>query len=262
MTSILYILSSGHSGSTVLGSVLGSNPGIEMVGELDRLPSVGMRKNCTCGQTLRACRVWGPLLEELGVGRRDELASSRQEIDETSVMSKVLATYGSSDWIVDSSKRVGRLRRLRSYGFNVVPLWLVRDGRSVAVSKQNAMLRKGATTVPSLRSLSKAWFDEQETIREALSLFSSDTLPIRFEDFLVDNGEVRRNLELTLGCELGAFDAEVDLSTQHHVDGNRLRNAKTLTPNADHYLDTTLGKNQNWTPAIRARRLMGQLGYI
>ena len=61
---LLYILSSGRSGSTLIDLVLGNNPGLISLGEFHRL-SVYARDGelCTCGAAVVACPFW------LGVSR-------------------------------------------------------------------------------------------------------------------------------------------------------------------------------------------------
>jgi Sulfotransferase family len=64
---LIYILSSGRSGSTLLDQLLGLDPAIWTLGELQVLPWElrEQRAPCGCGVPLERCRFFGPLLTEL-----------------------------------------------------------------------------------------------------------------------------------------------------------------------------------------------------
>lgn len=55
----VYILSAGHSGSTLLNLLLGAHPEAVAVSELTYLPgNFAFRERCTCGATVQACPHW------------------------------------------------------------------------------------------------------------------------------------------------------------------------------------------------------------
>ena len=71
---VLSILSSGHSGSTLLDIVLGSIPGVFSMGEFHYLSWQAWRNGeqsengqdmCTCGSTFINCSCWGDVLSKL-----------------------------------------------------------------------------------------------------------------------------------------------------------------------------------------------------
>jgi hypothetical protein len=75
MYTLLYILSAGHSGSTLLDLLAGSIPGVFSTGEVVHLPWQAYRDGrmcelhqdvCTCGAPLRQCCVWGAVLDRVG----------------------------------------------------------------------------------------------------------------------------------------------------------------------------------------------------
>lgn len=63
---LVYVLSNGRSGSTLLDLLLGSHPRAWSVGELQVLPweLAENRAPCGCGAPLGACDFWAPLLGE------------------------------------------------------------------------------------------------------------------------------------------------------------------------------------------------------
>lgn len=59
MLDLLYVLSPGHSGSTLLGLVIGAHPQIATVGELKWAPdSFRDDDPCSCGKGMRHCDFW------------------------------------------------------------------------------------------------------------------------------------------------------------------------------------------------------------
>jgi hypothetical protein len=55
----LYILSAGHSGSTLLNLIIGSHSRAVAVSELTRLPAnIAQNERCTCGVAMRECAHW------------------------------------------------------------------------------------------------------------------------------------------------------------------------------------------------------------
>lgn len=66
MTDLAYILSSGHSGSTVIGMMLGAHPSIATVGELKNVPlSFRNDQACSCGNSMRSCPFWRQVAAQL-----------------------------------------------------------------------------------------------------------------------------------------------------------------------------------------------------
>ncbi|HET9888800.1 MAG TPA: hypothetical protein VFR10_14920, partial [bacterium] len=55
---VIYILGYGRSGSTILDIVLGSDPEIQSVGELDLLSREWETRSCSCGLSYSACPFW------------------------------------------------------------------------------------------------------------------------------------------------------------------------------------------------------------
>lgn len=66
---LVYVLSNGRSGSTLLDLLLGSLDGVWSVGEAQVLPweLEENRAPCGCGVPVACCEFWGPVLDELGL---------------------------------------------------------------------------------------------------------------------------------------------------------------------------------------------------
>lgn len=65
---LLYIVSSGHSGSTLIDLVLGNYPGLVSVGEFHRLSLYARNSvDCTCGVPVGQCSFWRSVADSAGV---------------------------------------------------------------------------------------------------------------------------------------------------------------------------------------------------
>ena len=64
--SVIYILSSGHSGSTVLGSLLGNTNNSIHIGEFANFYKVysGQLETCSCGELPEKCEFWSKIIIE------------------------------------------------------------------------------------------------------------------------------------------------------------------------------------------------------
>jgi hypothetical protein len=69
---IIYILSNGRSGSTLLELLLNSSPAIFTLGEAQNLPwCLHYDRLCGCGERIRACEFWSPTLENIPLDVHD-----------------------------------------------------------------------------------------------------------------------------------------------------------------------------------------------
>ena len=77
---VLYVLSNGGSGSTLLELLLGSHPSVLSLGDLQSLPHKlrEQRDPCHCGTPIDQCSFWEPLLESEDLS---ELAYFRESHD-------------------------------------------------------------------------------------------------------------------------------------------------------------------------------------
>lgn len=160
---VIYILGSGHSGSTLLDLILGSHSQIWGCGELQQLPRYvrSEQLTCGCGAPLPSCTFWSAVLEDfqsrsgiepirldlncpswrklfrLPSTERQRLAQQYSAVNYTLFQS--IASVCGKRIIVDSSKQAQRLYFLSFHpqlAFKVIHL--VRDGRAVV----NSFIRK------------------------------------------------------------------------------------------------------------------------
>ena len=203
---VVFIGGAGHSGSTLLGLVLGAHPSMFYAGEANKSRSLGdgstklRKRTCkVCGET---CRVWSGLEARL------------REVD----VYEALSERTSRATIVDSTKSIAWLdEQIALLANQEVPLHFVflgRDGRAVLASS----LRKRPET--SASDHARAW-QKQILATDALaSRFPGEVTRVRYEELATSPertiARVARALELT------PVDAmrEPWTTEQHPLGGN------------------------------------------
>jgi hypothetical protein len=140
---IVFVSGVGHSGSTLLGTLLNGHPSCAFVGETARIVSTE-GKHCSCGALLKDCDRWGPLMPLLSQRRPDDWRDLTPEVYE-----QIRARFG-AQVLVDTSKTLAwRMQRSLRSPWTRAPVgyvWLVRDSRGVMASPH----RKGRPVVPVL----------------------------------------------------------------------------------------------------------------
>lgn len=200
---VIQICGAGHSGSTLLGLVLGSHSQAFYLGEAKKARFVGdpnkpaRKRACKfCGDD---CPVWG---------------GYRWSDDDN--LYEVAARLGSAQTLIDSTKGLSWLekrgRELDERGHKRVVLFLQRDGRAVINSRYRKYPER------SLEQQIAQWAEQIEATRE---YFAAQTVPkavVRYEEFATDPARIVQEL-----CTLASLPYEPDMlryeSQEHHVLG-------------------------------------------
>ena len=227
---VIYILGSGHSGSTLVDLVLGSHSAIESGGEFAKYidyvaPDSGRppeKRMCTCGVSIDACSYWqtvrARLHKEHGTDLLDTKADDPVEFEaaNASVIGALLATAGKA-FFCDSSKLADRcMKMIASDRFDVWVVHLVRDGRAVGYSYK----RKYGTFLPEVWR----WGASNSRLGTRLGhQLGERYLPMRYEDFSADpRGETERVLT-ALGLTFEEAQLAFREQVHHNLAGNRMR---------------------------------------
>ena len=257
---VLYILSSGHSGSTVLGNVLGELDGFFHAGELRLIWRMGLlgESRCGCGAQIRDCPFWAEVVRETfdGVGGLDasqvvrwqqealhdrpvsELLRTQHEILPVSTplhryIDVVTRLYGEiarsarARVVVDSTKREDNAALLHVLpGIDPYIVHLVRDPRAVIFSwsrRERGSKRRGLPTPGALGWLSRNRAAEE--IRAANGPHRS--ILVRYEDFVRRPGATLLRIARMVGERPASLplvgERTVRLGTNHTAGGNRMR---------------------------------------
>jgi len=225
---VIYILGTGHSGSTILQYLLAGRPNIIGLGEVRQLTDrrnwrQGLVEPCSCGAAVETCSLWGdlePVAAELSVDWYKR------------VLSKVSILYPGTTHLVDSSKSTKSIHPwLKLLDEDLISgihaLYLVRDVRGWAVSDETTRKRKGRPPQPLFLSMVDWWKNQKLFLRflktnekniafltvsyESL-IFRTDAQLSRIADFVGINGD-------QFNWEDGLKKAVV-----HDVWGNRMKN--------------------------------------
>ena len=82
MIGSVYICAAPRSGSTLLDLLLGAHPQMVAVGELNHLPkNIALGTVCSCGQTVRECPFWMPIVDRIGAELGRDLWSDPYALD-------------------------------------------------------------------------------------------------------------------------------------------------------------------------------------
>lgn len=247
---VIYILSSGHSGSTLLDLLLGSHSQIESLGEIEKfnhyfpntpnaLTTLSPEKRiCTCGSHVKNCEYWARVkaaIQENGHTFNIDLKdSNHQRFSENNhILMGTILNVTQKSIICDSSKSYSRLQSLmKSDLFEVFVLHLVRDGRAVAFSKKQKetridsaksdQIQKYFFEIPTYYKVIKNWSSQNEIFHQDHK-HSRNYYCIKYEDLTRD----------PVKC-ISAFLKQVNLSFEsdqlnfsqfphHNIGGNRMR---------------------------------------
>ncbi len=259
---VIYIVSTGHSGSTLLELLLGALPGVIDVGEIHELPiQVGLpERTCGCGVHCTACPFWGPLIQAhaqdflapdspvrkflrsdrhapffqwrhlLGlVAGKAPAAAELADFERANIalLRAVLAraaTTGPAGCVLDSSKLFYRLYWLtHCAGLEVRPIHLVRDPRGFVAS----MIRRKSGRLARGRHafrMSVRYVLENLLIERALHTAGTPALRLRYEDLASAPHPTLERLATWLGLpyDPGIVDCFREV-VQHGVSGNEMR---------------------------------------
>lgn len=203
-TAVCFVGGAAHSGSTLLGLVLGAHPRVFYAGEANKSRLLGdaatkLRKR-TCKVCGESCRVWSGL--------------EMRKVD----LYEALSERSGRPMIADSTKSIAwideQIAMLAKLGVALHFFFLGRDGRAVLASG----LRKRPET--SAHDHAAAWVAQiRET--EALALrFPGPVTRVRYEQLATDPDRVIADVTAALGLSPVAAMREPWAAEQHPLGGN------------------------------------------
>lgn len=256
---ILYVAGIPRTGSTVLGQLLSSVPGVTFVGELNFFWRRFARAEvCSCGQPLPACPFWSAVVREaygeLAPGQAEQLAELERHVlrrqfaltlapgawpvPEASRAGRMLAERAQlyqaigrltgAGWIIDAGKEpiFGALLA-RSKAVAVGTIHLVRDPRAVAYSWQKLIpsdSEPGYMTRKAAGKTAVHWVSQNLLVQLGLKRLGTTYVRVRYEDMASYPEQVLRRISLATGLaiEAGAATGGITLAPgdHHMVAGN------------------------------------------
>jgi hypothetical protein len=252
MPVIVYIIGMSHSGSTLLDLLLGSHSKTCSVGELIALSSAGkpgrqeriLARPCDCGAPTKLdCQFWGEVdrrlqracatsLRTVDLDARDPVAfrtANRAVYD-------AIAEVSGRSFIVESSKRISRYRRLVEAGFDVRPIHIVRAPHGVVASN----VRKGRHWWSQCLAYSGRAFRARQV------LAGREHLRIHYEQLATQPGEVVRAAMDWLGHAFEPEQLRFHRTVHHQLAGNHMRHLGDDSIRLDERWKTELRLHQRW----------------
>ena len=239
---ILYVAGVPRTGSTVLGQLLGSVPGVTFVGELNFFwRRFAHAEVCSCGQPLPDCPFWSAVVHEAygemapdRAGRLAELerhvlrrqfaltvapaawpvpkaSRAGQMLAERALLYQAIARLTGAGWIVDGGKEPIFGALLARIGAGAVgTIHLVRDPRGVAYSWQKLIPSDSEPGHMPRKVAAKTaadWVLQNVLVQLGLQRLSTAYVRIRYEDLASNPEQVLRQISLATGLTIAAAPA-------------------------------------------------------
>ncbi len=202
---VCFIGGAGHSGSTLLGLILGAHPEVFYAGEARKTVFLGDEtkplKKRVCKLCGAACPVWGDLRPDPAID-----------------LYELLSRKTGRPIIVDSTKGTHwhreQLARLEGTGVPTTLIYLQRDGRGVV----NSRIRKYPETPPEV--LIEDWKAQIVRTDELAASFPGPVLVLRYEELATEPERTVRRVSSVLGIEYAPSMLRFWEAEQHPLGGN------------------------------------------
>ena len=206
-TKSIVICGAGHSGSTLLGLILGSHTSCFYCGEAAKIRYLGdtrkpLRKRVCklCGEN---CPLWSSFCWRPGIPLYSQIAQA-----------------ASRRRVIDSTKNVAWIReRLAEVqhcpeAAEPVLIFLQRDGRAVVNSRRRKYPER------SIERLTGDWKQQIERTRELYHTYDGPRCQLRYEDLARDPENAVRELCRALGLDFEPAMLDFDSHEHHPLGGN------------------------------------------
>ena len=256
---ILYVAGVPRTGSTVLGELLGSIPGVIFVGELNFFWRRFARAEvCSCGRPLPDCSFWSTVVREAYGGMTPGQARQLAELERHVLRRQFALTLAPAAWAVPETSRAGRMLAERALLYRAIghltganwivdggkePIFgalmaradagavatvhLVRDPRGVAYSWQKLIPSDSEPgDMPRKAPLKTAvdWVLQNLLVQLGLQRLGTVYVRVRYEDLASRPEDVLGQISLATGLTITATAAHgivIPAGSEHHlVAGN------------------------------------------
>jgi len=274
-----------HSGSTLLGDVLASAPGVLHLGEVAMLFRRYVKNEatvCSCGEPLSACELWGQpvkaavaatpnsppeIAAELESFVRSRRAPPPQLREVFGTLLREVAADGRATYLVDSSNwpAFGRLLR-EAFPGDTHAIHLLRDPRATVYSRVRRGVSKGKRRSQGPRLAASVVRDSLRWSgwnRDARGM--ADVVQLRYEDLCRAPGEELDRLTDAIGwprVTVGPGQV-VERRREHVIWGNKGAHSGPVTLQLDdrwREAAPAWARGVAWTLTRQERRRYGYVG--
>jgi hypothetical protein len=202
---ICFIAGAGHSGSTLLGLILGSNLECFYAGEANKIKflgtSLGDEENRFCKICGKNCPIWTNL----------------KFSDETNIY-EYLSAKTNKPLIIDSTKKTSwieqRIDQMSKTSSKIFLIYLIRDGRAVV----NSRIRKYPNMEAS--QLIKDWIEQIKATNNLFEHFTGDKIKIHYERLAEEPEKIVKKLSNFLGISYNENMLRYYEFEHHPLGGN------------------------------------------
>lgn len=211
---VIYIVGMGRSGSTLLDLLLDAHSNVRSLGGVRRMTRALHGTDCACGAAPQIeCEFWRDVdqqlygeLEKIDPESRDSATFRRHNV----ALFEAAARVAGTDFVVDSSKSVSRLRRLLTEtDLDVYPIHIVRDPRGYAYSQSKRKSRR----------LTPAWSYVGRSLRTYGLLHGRTHAMVEYEHMVQDTKQCLRQLMARLGSAYEPTQLDWARQVHHNVGG-------------------------------------------
>lgn len=260
---VLQIVGNGHSGSTLLGIILGSSPNFFSAGELTNITrETILEEYCSCGMLIKDCKVWSVIFkkwkEQINISvekyRKLRLKFERNKMTlntliniiypskdfqayclATQVLFECIQEVTKADGIIDTSKSPQRIAVLNKI-VDLKVIHLCRNAKGVLNSAKKSYkkdIKAGIEEDSNARRTSKTLIEwVYVNLISELFCVGVKSQKLKYKNYI-------GNLKYLEGVDKNIKITKEVFSTPHMLAGNRLRLKKGIK------VDTKLGFQYN-----------------
>jgi len=254
---LIYLMGAGRSGTTIFATVLGGSKNITTLGEMHQfLDHLLEDKPCSCGQSLKECSFWAPIIskletlyskeELLQINKRNKTIENHSHISKSyhnndmeygrfqKDIFAIISEKNPSKYHLDSAKFISRGLQLNKIeGINLKFIYIIRDVRGVI----HSFNKKVQTTKKPLSAI--VYYATINFFGQWIYwlLGKEKVLKLRYEDFVNDTEKVLLKVQDFIGCDLSEnlkkLDHNEPFDMPHIIGGNRMTESKRVTLKSD-----------------------------
>ena len=242
---VVSIFSLSHSGSTLLGLLLGTHPRFVGLGEIDlslRSESALFDRPCTCGEHARNCVFWGAVASNLD-GESDPDTSDVLE----TILDSFRSVFGDETVPVESSKNHSRFLKPRSVTQpRLKVIHLLRDVRGYSISKLDNAKKKRRFSGWAIYYFWE-WYLGNNRIQRFIQKNRITSLQIGYEELCLYPELIVPRICQFLNVSFTDDMLSMRNSKSHIIQGNRMRDRPDK--NTDIRYDDRWFSRNEWLPA-------------
>lgn len=226
--SLVFIAGIGHSGSTAFDLLLGAQPGITGMGEIDVFLNPESRQTfigrfdkypCTCGEEPSNCPVWSGFKERLIDAGQASYGELYGELIERTVK------HTGANVMVDSSKNIYALKSVYN---SLSEMGISRDQFYVIHLTKDLRNYTASSVVNSNRSSSllknlRDWFIKNREIEDFIVSEGIQYLNVGYDELMLSTSHVMKEVLEFLAGETDQMVLDMGKSGSHIISGNNMR---------------------------------------